>query len=104
MQPCTLESCMPVTSRTMQSVEQIMKKIYKSSSFARTFDGTRQEAITAACAYFAKVFDTFGEEDAKRYNWRADDGSGFTITCTPRKKLKMPTRIECTSRWNAARV
>lgn len=75
-----------------------MKKVYKSNIFARTFEGTRTEAIKAAIEYFKAVWPTFGEEEIKRYTWRADDDSGFTVTCTPKSNT-----VYCSHKWNANR-
>ena len=67
--------------------------IFKSSSVAVEFVGTRTEAMDEAIEYCKKLpFST----ETRRYTWRADNGSGFTI-------VKKKDVTEVANKWNAAR-
>lgn len=68
-----------------------MEKTYKSSSWEKTFSGTRTQAIKGALEYL-KTFPVLNG----RYTWRAEDESGFTIQA-------FFGQATLAFKWNAAR-
>lgn len=74
----------------------------KSNNFGRTFTGSRTDAIEQVKDYFYSLIAVSGIEPG-RYNFRADDESGFTIRVYNDNSSPTGFAVQCVAKWNAAR-